>query len=275
MHDMFKLYEEQIKLDFDLDSKLALASTPSAHGQIRAAFTQFRASKFRGKTMADIAKMPFALKPRAATVDTDHEPIQDGVPQPRPASSLADIVKQLEDGLQKLKEWNPDVTSEDADADAGEAKACVARGDSAGALRHYDTAIFKLGAAIVSKKKTSALRAEPSSRSRAHRLTASGFSGMPSVAALNSALGRGGALSIADRASLALAPVARRIPAPPAISTPAAPSGSRERILAIKSEREAINSEYRKTGIYTPAAQARDAKLNCELKAELRNFNVR
>jgi hypothetical protein len=277
-HDIFRLFEQQLKLDFDLDSKLALASTPDAHRQIRATFAQFRSSKLKGRTLGDIARTPFALKPRAATVDENFEATDEqGVPQPRPVDPIADMdaaIKTLQQTLEYLKKQDG-ITDADADDDEAQARTALRAGRKVEARRHFVDALDKLTAKVVARKNTSSLRAEKPSRSRAHRLTASGFSEMPAVRALNSALGRGGALSIVDRASLALAPVAGRIPTPPAILTPAAPSGSRERILAIKAEREAINSEYRKTGIYTPAAQARDAKLNRELKAELRKFNVR
>jgi hypothetical protein len=216
-----------------------------------------------------------AASPAASTVDENFEATdKEGVPiaKPAPADPFADAIKTLEDCLQRLREMHPDVSDADADADEEQARTALRAGRKLEARRHFDAAIDKLTARIVAHQKHSALRAEPSSRSRANRLTASGFSGMPSVAALNSALGRGGALSIVDRASLALAPVAGRIPKPPAISTPAAPSGSRERIIAIKAQMETLDKEFRRTAIYSPEAQARHATLTRDLKAEMSKF---
>jgi len=267
MHDAFKLYEEQLRLDFDLESKLALAATPTAHREIRAAFAQYRASKLKGRTMADIASTSFALKPtaKAAPAPALEDDNQTATPPP-PADNVGDIVKQLEKCLEMLKGLHPDLNADDADADEAQARACLARGDKGGALRGYDAAITKWGARIAAKNASSGLRSQPSSRKRATALIRQGFDSQPGVMALNASFGR------APRADFP-APVAAVPPAPPVVTTTSTAQDA-ARIKSIEAEIKNIDAEYRKTGVYSPDAQARHATLSRQLSAAKKKFHV-
>ena len=251
-HDTFKLYEEQLRLDFDLESKLALAQTPDASRQIRAAFAQFRASKLRGKTMADIAKEPFALRPTGkaatATVDDDGQTPAPATPDPENPAGIDGIISQLLDLVLELKK-QLQVTADD-DAETQAALGLFAAGKKLSASR-----------ALMAVTQKMCTRPKLSPRAK----TARGFNSQPKVSALNSILSR--------RPGASPAPTVSTTPAVPMSSNaPAAASTSRDRVQAIRAEREALDQQMRKTGIYDAASLARQGKLKAELTAIMKSL---
>jgi len=195
--------------------------------------------------------------PRAAApASTDDDP-----PQPD-TSGLDGVIASLMDSVEKLKAMLPsDVVADDGDE--AQAKAYLAIGNKKAALACISRAHTAVGAQVAAQKSRSALRAMPSSRERAAKLTASGFNEMPAVAALNSLLGRGGP-SLKSRSEMVLAPVGgTRTPAP----ATASPSDYRARVQAIRAEREALDVQMRKTGVYDAKSLARQGQLKAELTA--------
>jgi hypothetical protein len=194
-----------------------------------------------------------------------------------PTDSLQQVVKQLETSIETLKKMLPaDADTADADEETAKGGVAARSGNWQLASDSYNAAIACLGAKIKGRTASTALRAEPTSRSRAHRLTASGFSGMPSVAALNSALGRGGALSIVDRSGMVVqAPVSgHRKPAPAAVATTTDERPDVVKINSIRAELASLDKDQRKLG-FSNEKNARHATLSRELKSELRKFHVR
>jgi len=246
MHDAFKLYEEQIRLDFDLESKLALAQTPDASRQIRAAFMQYRASKLRGKTIGDIAKTPFALRPtsKAAPAPAPEDDNQTATPTPTPDPeqdpSLDSIISQLCDLVLQLKKTVQVSGDDDAEVNA--------------ALGH-----FAAGRKLTASRQLMALTQRLCLRPR---LTASqkisrGFSAQSGVQAIQNCLhGKSAA-----RASYALAPVAGG----PAQSAVASPSDRLAKIAALKAERDSLEAAMRKTYIFDAKSLARQGQIRAEL----------
>ena len=244
LHDMFRLYEEQLKLDFDLESKLALAATPDASRQIRAAFAQFRASKLRGKTMADIAKEPFALRPTGKTapapaLEDDGTPVQTATPDDSENPPGVDgIISQLLDLVLELKK-QLQITADD-DAETVAALGLFGAGKKLSASR----ALMSVTQKMCTRPKLS-----PTAR------TARGFNSQPQVAALNSILSR--------RPGTSPAPAAVAVSTPPAAV--ASPSDRLAKITAIQAAMKAIDAEQRKS--FSNARHSEHLKLKAQLQS--------
>jgi len=212
-----------------------------------------------GRPAAKAAPVPASL--------TENDEGQVVVPAAAP-DVVSDVIEKLQSCLQQLRDLHPDVAADDSD-DEAQARACLARGDKNGALRHYDAAISKIGAKIASKNSrhasSAALRAEPSSRQRASKLITSGFNADPVVASLNASLGRGG-LSLSNRAGMALAPVAAVPPATPVVTTTST-APDRSKLAALQAEKKSIDESMRKSGIYDNASIARQSQLSAQIDA--------
>jgi len=169
-----------------------------------------------------------------------------------------------------LKGLHPDLNADDADADEAQARACLARGDKGGALRGYDAAITKWGARIAAKNASSALRSQPSSRQRASALIRGGFAAQAQVQKIEACLHgpRPGPAAISTPA------VPTSITAPAAGVTTTSTAEDVARIKSIEAEIKNIDAEYRKTGVYSPDAQARHATLSRQLSAAKKKFHV-
>jgi hypothetical protein len=176
----------------------------------------------------------------------------------------ADIISTLEGIVKKLKSEVPVDASDEADE--ASARAAVKAGRSTDAVDRFSALALKLQAKATAKKSVNPLLAEKSSPQRAHKLTASGFNEMPSVAALNSQLGRRGSLTLADHAGMTLAPVGgtRTTPALPAVAPIALSSGYRDRVHAINTEIKSLDAKMHKSGIYDNRMIARQAELKAE-----------
>jgi hypothetical protein len=212
-----------------------------------------------------------AASPAASTVDENFEATDDqGVPKLRPADSLQQVVQQIADSVEKLKKMLPaDDTTGDDDVEAGKAAARGGRFQAAADL--FNSALAAVCGKLKTRNASTALRAEPSSRSRACKLTSSGFNAMPSVAALNASLGRGGSLSLSDRAGVVLAAVAgHREPAPAASIATASASGY-SRAREIQAQIADNEKEQRKFG-FTNERNQKHGELSRQLKAEMKKL---
>jgi len=208
-----------------------------------------------GRPAAKAAPVPASL--------TENDEGQVVVPAAAP-DVVSDVIEKLQSCLQQLRDLHPDVAADDSD-DEAQARACLARGDKNGALRHYDAAISAVGARIAQKNARASLRAEPSSRQRASKLITSGFNADPVVASLNASLGRGG-LSLSNRAGMALAPVAAVPPATPVVTTTST-APDRSKLAALQAEKKSIDESMRKSGIYDNASIARQSQLSAQIDA--------
>jgi hypothetical protein len=299
-HDTFKLYEEQIRLDFDLESKLALAQTPDASRQIRAAFAQFRASKLRGKTMADIAKTPFALSPTGKATpppatDDDGTPVQTTTPDPENPAGIDSIISQLFDLLKELQKLVATTPADDEEATAAlglftagkklsasrafmaltkkmcqrpklSPEARIARGFSEQAGVQAIQACLRPGPRTAPVARTTP--AAPTNITATARplspsaKIARGFNAQPEIFALNGFLHR----------SPTVTPTASSVP-PAAPSAAASPAGSRERALAIRSEIAQVDKDQRRLG-FTNERNAKHAQLSAQLRAEMKRLSL-
>jgi hypothetical protein len=299
MHDAFKLYEEQLRLDFDLESKLALAATPDASRQIRAAFAQFRASKLRGKTMADIAKEPFALRPtgKAAPAPALEDDNQTATPpasaDPENPAGIDSIISQLLDLLKELQKLVATTPADDEEATAAlglftagkklsasrafmalTQKMCqrpkltpaqkISRGFSAQSGVQAIQACLRPGPRTAPAART-APTAPTSIAATARPLSpsakiAGGFNAQPQISALNGFLHR----------SPTVTPPASSVP-PAAPSAAASPAGSRERALAIRAEIAQVDKDQRRLG-FTNERNAKHAQLSAQLRAEMKRL---
>ena len=248
-------HEARLKIEFGFHERLEAAGMKTdLRRKVLAEYDRFVAARPLGKAV-----------PKSGTVDDEGNiPVE----IPTAADPVGDVIKQLEQCLKQLKEAHADVSADDADSDEAEAKACLARGDKNGALRRYDAAISKWGAKITAKKSRNPILSEPSSPQRAHRLTASGYNAMPTVATLNASLGRGRPSSpslppVVERTPPARpAPAARTISAPPDVA----------KIHSIKAELAQLDIEQRKE--FSNARNDKHAALSRQLNAELRKFHV-
>ena len=207
---------------------------------------------------------PARPAPRAAAPSST----DDDAPQPD-TSGLDSVIKSLMDSVEQLKKMLP----ADVDADDGDlatAKAFLATGDKKAALAAISKAHTAVGAQVAALKSSNALRSQPSSRKRASALIRQGFDAQPVVANLDAMFHRPAA-----RASLALAPVGGSAPArPTAVVTTTSTAEDVARIRSIEAEIKNIDADYRKTGVYSPDAQARHATLSRQLSAAKKKFHV-
>ena len=231
---------------------LPRASLASLGINLKAADVADALVRFQHKqAMRPAATRPVPRAKSAPVPATD----DDGPPAPAapaPVDVVSDVVEKLQSCLQQLRDLHPDVSADDGDE--AEGKVCLARGDKAGALRSFDAAISKMGARIAQKNASKGLRGQASSRSRASALVRSGFSGQAQIQKIEACL-RPGTRPAPDPAA-----------SEPAASAPAA-TGGIARAREIQAARKLIDQEYRKTGIFSPAAQAQDAALLREWKA--------
>jgi len=241
-------YEARLKTEFGFHEKLEAAGMKTeARRKVLADFDRFVAARPLGK----------AAPPPATDEDGTAVPVE------TPDDTVEKIVEKLETLLAELKKIAGDTGDSE---DEVEARAAIRRGDRAAARRSLESAITAITAKIESKTARAALRAEPSSRQRAYKLTASGFNEDPVVASLNASLNRGGSLSLAARAGMSLAPVGgTRTPATPAAVAPVAlSSGYRDRVHAINAEIKSLDAKMHKSGIYDNKMIARQAELKAE-----------
>jgi len=245
--ERLQLVEAQCKLDFGYDEKVLAAASLADRSKATMEFAKFRKARLSGQTLnsleGKVASLPIVASAASA---------------PAPAADVVgDVLKQLESCLQQLKSLHPDVVNaDDADADETQAREAMSRGDKATALRCLDTAISKMGARIAAKNASSGLRSQPSSRQRASALIRGGFSAQAGVAKIQSCL-HGPHPGPAVPTSLAV----------PAAAPAAAGNRDRVRVQEILAARKMIDLEYRKTGIFSPEAQAQDAALLREYRS--------
>ena len=250
-------FEARLKTEFGFHEKIEAAGMDTkARRKVLADFDRYLAARPLGKAA------PSSL--------TENDEGQVAIEAPPAADSIGDIVTKLEECLKLLKQMNPDLSGDSEDE--VEARAALSRGDKATALKRYDSAITALGLKIAAKKSRSALLAEPSSRGRAAKLTAQGFNADPVVASLNAALGRG---PLADRASLALAPVAGRTPParPAAVATTTSAPPDVAKIRSIEAQIAELDKLQRREG-FTNDRNDKCATLRRQWKAEMKKFHV-
>ena len=221
-----------------------LAETIRAMGVLRRASPSVRAQA--------VAARPAATRPApnartAAPVAAAPVPS----PAPAPADPVSDVIEQLQSCLEMLKGLLPvDEQADDAGDEAG-AIAALSVGNKALALRKFDARITALGLKVAKMNASKGLRGQPSSRSRASALVRSGFSGQAQV----------------QKIEACLRPGQRPAASAPAVPPPApaaASFGYRERVQAIRAEREALDVQMRKSGIFDAKSLARQGQLKAE-----------
>ena len=227
-------FEARLKTEFGYHEKMATAGMDStARRKVLADFDRYVAARPMGKSAPP-------------ATDDDGTPVQTASPDDSEnPPGIDEILSQLLDLLTELKKQ---VQSNPADDD----EAVVALGH------------FAAGRKLTASRQLMALTQR---LCKAPKLTpgqkiSRGFSAQSGVQAIQACLRPG--------------PRQHTAPAPAAISTPAAvvaPSGSRDRVQALRAELAQVDKDQRRLG-FTNERNAKHAQLSATLKAELKKFHV-